>query len=115
MTKDELVRQIRLAQAGGRRARYTPALRTAVLQYASERRASRVSWRDISKELGVAAGLVQRWMSTGQSRLVAVKVLARPPAPNPAHGGLVVHGPRGIRIEGLSASELADLIARLGA
>jgi hypothetical protein len=114
MAKDELVRQIRLAQAGGKRARYTPAIRSAVLQYASERRRSRVSWHDITNELGIVASLVQRWIRAGQSRLLPVKLVTEAAAAVPADGRVVVHGPRGIRIEGLSVSELAALITRLG-
>jgi hypothetical protein len=75
MTKDELIRQVRAAQARGQRARYAPPVRAAVIQYATEFRAANVSWRDISKELGVGASLVQRWIS-GRPRLLPVKVIA---------------------------------------
>ena len=113
MTKDELIRQVRAAQARGQRARYAPPVRAAAIQYATELRATNVSWRDISKELGVGASLVQRWI-TGRPRLLPVKVIAPAPTTARSHVGVIVHGPRGVRVEGLSMGELAELLARLG-
>ena len=77
--KDELVRQIRQAQARGKRARYAPLVRAAAIQYATERRAVSGSWRDISQELGTVASLVQRWISARGSRLLPVRLSRRRP------------------------------------
>ena len=78
MTKDELIRHVRAAQARGQRARYASPVRAALILHATELRAANGSWRDISKELGVGASLVQRWI-TGRSRLLPVKVIAAAP------------------------------------
>ena len=60
MTKDALVREIRVAQSRGKRARYAPSVRSAVIQHATERRAARVSWKEISQELGIGTGVMHQ-------------------------------------------------------
>jgi hypothetical protein len=115
MTKDELIRQIRQAQSRGKRARYAPAVRAAVIEFARERRAAGVNWRDISQDLGIVESLVQRWIGVQRSRLVPVKLVAPGATASSSAAMIIVHGPRGIRVEGLSLGELAELFTRLSA
>ena len=65
---------------------------------------------DISAELGVSWRTLSRWLAGKKStpRFQPVQVVA------PTKRELVVHGPRGLRIEGIDVEGIAELVRRLG-
>lgn len=93
--------------------RYPAPLRQKAAEYLRERRVAGVPVSVIAGELDVCGGTLLRWaqepqVSTGPA-FVPVKVMAAP-----GGGGVVVHAPSGLRIEGLDVVALADLLRRLG-
>lgn len=65
----------------------------------------------IAEMLGVSEQTVTRWrMQATDMELAEVRIVD---AASSAHE-LVVHGPHGLRIEGLSLDEVATLLGRLG-
>lgn len=94
------------------RARINAELRAAVVEYTLERRKSGLGLTDVAKELGVPKSSLSGWCrlqkktASKRKRMVRVKVADR-------RGGISVHGPGGLRIEGLRLSELAELIRHL--
>lgn len=64
----------------------------------------------IGDELGISWKTLARWLSGRKpaSRLRRVQVIA------PTRAEVVVHGPHGLRIEGLDIGGIAQLVRRLG-
>jgi len=85
-----------------------------VVAAVEEAHAQGASYREVAATLGVKFHTLMSWRGQEQQRrsrssaLVPVRVAATPVA-----RGLIVHGPRGLRVEGMSLDELAVLIARL--
>ncbi|MGC4114802.1 MAG: hypothetical protein QM765_49325 [Myxococcales bacterium] len=63
--------------------------------------------------LGLGALTLGRWSRRERALLAPVVVEDEPVAAVPVPSRLVVHGPRGLRIEGLDVAELAELLRRL--
>lgn len=117
MTSDERAKELREALKRAKRMGpgrpYPEALRRAALEYQKERENEGVSARRIAAELGVEKGTLSHWSrarkpSDGAFR--AIEVVAEPVRET---SRMVVHGPRGLRIEGLTLEELVSLLARL--
>lgn len=112
---EEIRRQIdSLAKAKNAR-RYPPALQRRVTSYARMRIASGVSRAQISRELDVGEPTLERFLkeaTTPQPGFDRVRVVARRDE-SVAPRALMVHGPCGTRVEGLSLNELAALFTRL--
>jgi transposase len=117
MKSEQQVRQLRealeRAERSGAGRPYPEPLRRAANDYRREREREGASLRQVAAELGVSEASLARWARgreepVGQFR--AIEVVAEPVRPVSA---VVVHGPRGLRIEGLSLQELAALIERL--
>lgn len=98
------------ATIGARRGAGGRVPRSAQTEIAAEierAHAAGASYSSIAASLGLTLNTVTRWRRRGPgAKLVAVRV------PLPA-SSLVVHGPRGLRIEGLSLDDVAALLARL--
>jgi transposase len=73
--------------------------------------AAGASYREIADGVGVKFQTLMSWRFTAERSTALVPVRVSSPAP--AARALVVHGPRGLRIEGLSLDELATLWSRL--
>lgn len=75
-------------------------------------RAAGFSYKEIAGEVGVSANTLMSWRyqdrHAASSRLQTVTV-----AIEERHGAFVVHGPRGMRIEGLCVDAIAELWERL--
>lgn len=101
---------VRRAGPRGAGRRYPPPLRRIAVEYFERRRAAGATVEAISRELGVKRHTLVAWTSATEStqapRFVPVNVVAERTTPST----FVVHGPRGIRIEGL---DLAGVIALL--
>jgi transposase len=87
------------------------AARGEVVRVVERAHASGMAYSAICEVLGVEEARVHRWRwqeRSSRSALVAVQV-----AEAAQVAGLIVHGPRGLRIEGLSVRELAELLRGL--
>lgn len=97
-----------------------------VIEHARARRASGASWRVIGREVGVDDKRLQVWLRDASSaarpaaatalalrpRMIPVRVTARP-VPAATHREIIVRGPRGVLVEGLSVSDVAALLVEL--
>lgn len=95
----------------GRGHRYPPELRTRVLAYAATQRADGVTPKEVGDELGMDWRTVKRWIEKEHVPGFE-QVIVHDDAQKPA-GRLVVHGPGGVRIEGLDLDTLAELLRKL--
>jgi len=96
----------------GPRLRYTPELRTTAIAYARDRLAAGAGLKTVTEELGVGRYTLRGWLVAADQAQTFRKVeVTDEPAP-PRR--LVVHGPHGLRIEGLAVVDLAELLRRLG-
>ena len=92
--------------------RYPRRLQKRIIAYCARRRADGVSLRAVVGELGVSLPTLQRWCEaapTAPTRFREVAIASATGAiPSPSRA-LVVHGPAGLRIEGLDVAALAQL------
>lgn len=92
--------------------RYPDEVRARIAAYVRQRRAEGVQVQDIAAELGIRRGVLRRWAQEtpplDSPAFKPVAILADEPK------GLVLHGPRGFRVEGLDIDGLAALLVRLG-
>ena len=99
------------AGTGGRG--YPLPVREAVVEYTGARRAAGASYEDVAAELGVTAVTLSRWMAETKGvpfRRVEVSAVDDL---DDASQRVVVHGPGGLRVEGLTLAGVADLWRRL--
>jgi hypothetical protein len=88
---------------------YPPEHRARALEYARARNQEGVGVYRIARELGLARGTLEKWLRG--SEFVAVEI-AEPPSAG--RGAWQVHGPHGLRIEGMSFDDVVELWRRLG-
>jgi len=83
------------------------------VEYFRRRRAAGTSLAAISRELGVKRHTLVGWTAAPEvpaaPRFVPVSVVADAPAASK----VVVHGPGGVRVEGLDLAGVAELLRRL--
>jgi hypothetical protein len=112
-TREEL--KIAISKLGemGRGKRYPRPLLEKMLSYTVARRRQGATLLAVGGEIGMNWKTLARWVGERKtaSRFERVQVAA-PTAVTSA--ALVVHGPRGLRIEGLDVSGVAELVRRLG-
>ena len=105
----------KLEEDRGRGGRTPPALQAIVVRFSEDRHKAGASIKAISNELGISVHTLSYWRSVHRRQptaaLAKVKVVRA--AEQPDRPEITVHGPRGMRIEGLSLLQLAELIARL--
>jgi hypothetical protein len=92
---------------------YPAQLRSQVLAHVERRRHAGIALEAVAAELGLAATTLRKWKhdAAGTARPAFVEVeIVSPSAPPSA---LVVHGPAGLRIEGATLAEIAELVRRL--
>lgn len=123
MDKKEWAEQFRqqvLARGGvGPRARYTPEQRQQAVEYVRERQQQGASVEEVARQLGMSSWTLSRWSSAERrvkreperAGLVPVEVKAERAVARA--GGLVVHGPGGVRVEGLSVEDAVELLRGL--
>jgi transposase len=95
----------------GRGHRYPPELRARVIAYAVAHHADGVTVKEIGNDLGMDWRTVQRWME-GKHVPGFEKLVVHQDTHEPARG-LVMHGPGGVRIEGLDADTVVELLRKL--
>lgn len=100
-------------QAGKRGAgrRYPAAVRRQGAAYLAARRAGGATVSSVTRELAVRRDTLLGWAGPAvkavRPRFVPVAVVEE------RAGRIVVHGPRGVRVEGLDVAGVADLLRRL--
>lgn len=121
-TAATLRHQLQSANRSGAGKPFPEHLRLAVVQYAEDAAATGKSVGKVARELGISAMSIIRWQSRSEAQpklpmIRRVEVVPDPPcASHPVHPGgesIVVHGPGGLRVEGLTVSALADLLRAL--
>jgi hypothetical protein len=89
---------------------YPVEIRERAAAFVERRRREGASEGAIGRELGISPMTFRRWVARRSS---SGFVLATVDAARPTPLGVVVHGPRGIRIEGLDLDGVAALLERL--
>jgi transposase len=109
--REELKQELSKLGPRGRGRAYPKGLMGKLLSYTVARRRQGAKIVEVATELGMKFHTLSRWL--GEKRPTAsferVEVVA-PPAPRT----LIVHGPRGLRIEGLDLAGVAELVRRVG-
>jgi transposase len=113
MTKEQLSKSLAQRSGRGRGWRFPKELRVQAAEYCRQRRSNGgVTWQMLEAELGVAWKTLMFWArSTQKTAFHAIELQG---VHVQESAGCVVHGPSGIRIEGLTLLEVAELIRRLG-
>ncbi len=95
----------------GRGKRYPRVLLEKLLSYTVARRRQGATLLAVGGELGMNWKTLARWVGERKSapRFERVQVAAAPAATQT----LIVHGPRGLRIEGIDVGGVAELLRRL--
>ena len=110
--KEAAVFRVAVRRAGRRGAglRYPAAVRAQGAAYLAARRAAGATVSAVTRELGIRRHTLQGWArprAQEAPRFVPVSVVEEPA------GRIVVHGPGGVRVEGLDVASLAELLRRL--
>jgi DNA invertase Pin-like site-specific DNA recombinase len=104
-------------QAGsGPRNRYTAALRAQAVEYGRARREEGASEEATARELGISRKALRKWLgeASATADFKRVEVVADEARAARRGSRLVLHGPGGVRVEGLDVESLAELMRRLG-
>src|SRR5262245_56072567 len=118
-TAERLRAELTNADRSGSGRPYPLALRREAVTYVEARRKQGVGLVAAARELGVSAFSVNRWRTAHGVAAVESEfrpiVLAEPfePPSRSEPCGVVVHGPLGLRIEGLPLAAVAELWRRL--
>ncbi len=117
----EIRAEVEKAQSCRRgRNRYPEALRLRILDYVARARAQGQRLAVIAAELGIGWQTIEYWRrrenpSAEDRRSYAKRfVQIQVTEPVSQQQGIVVHGPRGTRIEGLSLEQVGELLRSLG-
>ena len=117
MKNEERAERLRGALATAERAGagrpYPETLRAAAIDYRREREREGAALSEVAGELGVSAISLERWSRRRRERETSFRAIELVGEPVRRASAVVVHGPRGLRIEGLTVSEIAELIERL--
>lgn len=117
MKNEERVERLRGALATAERTGagrpYPEALRAAAVDYRRERERQGAAVREVAAELGVSAISLERWSRRRREHETSFRAIELVGDPVRRASEAVVHGPRGLRIEGLTVSQIAELIERL--
>lgn len=104
----------------GPRTRYTQEQRQEAVAYMRARQQQGASREEAAKELGVSSWTLSRWGSAARratqeepARAALVPVEVKDARPEARRGGLVVHGPGGVRVEGLCVEDAVRLLRGL--
>jgi transposase len=92
---------------------YPARLRTQVLAHVEQRRRAGIALQAVAAELGLSATTLRKWKrhaaGTAHSVFCEVEVVGSTAPPS----AIVVHGPAGLRIEGATVADIAELVRRL--
>ncbi len=117
---DNMREELRVELSGlgprGRGRAYPKGLLEKLLSYTVARRRQGASIVEVAAEVGINFRTLARWLGARKTeRFGRVEVVAARFAPATAAAApIVVHGPRGLRIEGLDLAAVAELVRRVG-
>ena len=106
----QIRRAVERLEERGSGVRYPIELKTKLIDETRSLREAGVTLEEVGEKLGVPWRTLARWCAAerkAKPRFRQVEVLMTP------RSSPTVHGPRGIRIEGLDVGGLAELIVRL--
>lgn len=115
-TAEELREALGKADRSGTGSPYPDALRQAAVAYHRSRKSEGASVRVVAAELGVSEVTLSRWSQRqvgSESAFRAIEVVAEPIECARGMGGIVVYGPRGLRIEGLTVQDIVAMFEKL--
>jgi len=104
---------LRSTSRRGRGRPYPAPLRERVLATIDAQVARGASPRGVARALGIPQHTIDRWRERQPEALFRPVVVEAQVAPAESASAVVVHGPRGLRIEGLDLATLAELLRRL--
>jgi hypothetical protein len=92
---------------------YPARLRVQVLAHVERRRRAGIALEAIAAELGLAVATLRNWKrnTAGTAHPTFCEVEIVPPSGPPS--ALIIHGPAGLRIEGATIADIAEIIRRL--
>ena len=112
--REELRVELSALGPRGRGRAYPKGLLEKLLSYTVARRRQGASIVEVASEVGMNFRTLARWLGERKSaRFGRVKVVAAPAA-SAAAPMIIVHGARGLRIEGLDLPAVAELVRRVG-
>lgn len=112
-TREELRSAISKLGEMGRGKRYPRPLLEKMLSYTVARRRQGATLLAVGGEIGMNWKTLARWVGQRKAAPRFERVQVAVPTAAPA-SAVVVHGPRGLRIEGLDVGGVAELVRRLG-
>jgi len=108
MAKGKELRQaIEKLEGRGRGKRYPTELRDRILGYVEARISDGVTLEKIGEEIAMSWRTLSRWRSERRGGFKKVEVAVE------TKKTVTVHGPCGVRVDGLDLDETAELIRRL--
>ena len=112
--REELKLELSTLGPRGRGRPYPKGLLEKLLSYTVARRRQGAKVVEVATELGMKFQTLARWVGEKRAakRFERVEVVAVPASAAPR--AIVVHGPRGLRIEGLDLDGVAELVRRVG-
>ena len=111
--REELKRTLSELGPRGAGKRYPKGLLEKLLSYTVARRRQGATLVVIGEEIGMSWRTLARWLGGRKSRARFERVEVIEPV-SAAVRPLIVHGPRGVRIEGLDVGGVVELLRRLG-
>lgn len=115
--REELKAEVAKLGPRGRGRPYPKGLLEKVLSYTVARRRQGAKLIEVAAELGLHKQVLSRWLGEKRAakRFDRVEVVAASTAvAASAASTIVVHGARGLRIEGLELAAVAELVRRVG-
>ena len=111
--REELKSELSTLGPRGRGRPYPKGLLEKLLSYTVARRRQGAKVVEVATELGMNFQTLARWVGEKRAakRFERVEVVASSAAPAPR--ALVVHGPRGLRIEGLDLASVVERVRRV--
>ena len=115
LTASELRTALAAAERQGAGRPYPEPLRRAAVAHYHRRQQQGASLQEVEAELGVSGISLVRWsrvtpaLTSGFREVAIMEAVPEASAPS---SKIVVHGPRGVRIEGLHVADVAELLQR---
>ena len=122
----KLKEQVEAQRARGTRWRFDEGFRAEVVAYVRARQAEGGTQEDAAREVGLSSWTLSSWGRQGgpvkrgrpARRVLGASEVAFQPVEvkraEVAGGGLVVHGRGGVRVEGLSVTQVVQVLRGLG-
>jgi hypothetical protein len=110
--REELKSELSVLGPRGRGRPYPKGLLEKLLSYTVARRRQGAKLVEVATELGMQNQTLSRWLGEKRAAKRFDRVEVVPVAPTAS--AILVHGPRGLRIEGLDLAAVAELVRRVG-